>query len=301
MIRRSLTVLWLLVCLASSQATFVTRQANAQEPETKQSSFDSDGVQIRYLVTGREDGEPVVLIHGFAGNIERQWGPVITALKTDFKCIGMDCRGHGKSGKPHDPEKYGIEMVRDVARLLDHLKIEKAHLAGYSMGAGIALRFAIEYPQRVLSITLGGGSGMLKGQEELIAAVADSLEKGNGLAPLITALTPKDRPAPTPEAIKIIDELVFAVNDAKALGAVARAATKEKLSDRPIAEIAAPIVVIIGAEDPLRSGVDQLKKLLPKTAEVVIDKADHMSAFRRQEFVAAIKKFLDENQQATTK
>jgi pimeloyl-ACP methyl ester carboxylesterase len=88
------------------------------------------------IVTGRENGEPVVLIHGFASNIEAQWTPVIGALKKDYKVIAMDIRACGGSGKPHDSKKYGIEMMNDVARLLDHLKIDKAHIVGYSVSAG---------------------------------------------------------------------------------------------------------------------------------------------------------------------
>jgi pimeloyl-ACP methyl ester carboxylesterase len=89
--------------------------ARADDAGVKKPSFDSAGVPIHYLVTGRDDGEPVVLIHGFAGNIEREWTPIIAALKKDYKVIALDCRGHGGSGKPHDPKKYGIEMVNDVA------------------------------------------------------------------------------------------------------------------------------------------------------------------------------------------
>ena len=112
----------------------------------EQPSFDSDGVPIHYLVTGRAEGEPVVLIHGFAGNIETG-GQVIAVLQKDYKVIALDCRGHGGSGKPHDPAKYGVEMANDVARLLDHLKIDKAHVVGYSMGSGIALNFAVHHPE----------------------------------------------------------------------------------------------------------------------------------------------------------
>src|SRR5271155_3936298 len=67
-------------------------QEAAQEAGLKKPSFDSAGVPIHYIVTGREDGEPVVLIHGFAGSIEREWAQIMVALKKDFKVIAMDCR-----------------------------------------------------------------------------------------------------------------------------------------------------------------------------------------------------------------
>ena len=87
--------------------------------------FDSNGVKIHYVVEGA--GEPVVLVHGFTANIQLQWGMpgIITKLAKDYQVIALDNRGHGKSDKPHDPEKYGPEMINDVIRLMDHLNIKK--------------------------------------------------------------------------------------------------------------------------------------------------------------------------------
>lgn len=272
--------------------------ALAQTTAIKQPSFDSAGVPIHYLVTGNEDGEPVVLVHGFVGNIEVQWAGVIPALQNDFKVIALDCRGHGGSGKPHDPKQYGLEMVHDVARLLDHLKIDKAHIVGYSMGAGIALAFAIHHPERTRTATLGGGAGPDPDRQKLVAIVADSLEKGEGLAPLIIALTPKDRPPPTPAAIKLIDAGVQKFNDVEALAAVARGLliNQEAIpTEAQIAAIRVPLLAIIGADDPLRSGVDRLQRLVPAAKVVVIEKADHMTAFGRPEFVDGLKVFIKDN------
>jgi pimeloyl-ACP methyl ester carboxylesterase len=294
MTRKTLAILCLVVCSYARPATGVAQEAGLKKP-----SFDSDGVPIHYTVTGREDGEPVVLIHGFAGSIEREWAGIIAALKKDWKVIALDCRGHGGSGKPHDPKKYGIEMVNDVARLLDHLKIDKAHVVGYSMGANIALSFAVHHPKRLRTLTVGGSGRPDPRHEKLIMELADSLEKGNGFGPLIMALTPKNRPQPTPEALKLIDKLVLSVNDPKALAALARGAlAKEvRVSDKEIKDIRVPTLALIGADDPLRDGVDQLKKLLPMAKIVVIDKADHMSAMGSPEFIRGLRQFLADNSQ----
>ncbi|MHC4911328.1 MAG: alpha/beta fold hydrolase, partial [Planctomycetota bacterium] len=114
----------------------------AAQQRTSDRFFDSDGVRIRYIDVGPRDGEPVVLVHGGASSIELQWGEtgMIGALDDDYRVIALDCRGHGKSDKPHDTEAYGNEMVLDVVRLLDHLEIEKAHIVGYSMGGRIAYK-----------------------------------------------------------------------------------------------------------------------------------------------------------------
>ena len=94
--------------------------------------FESNGVKIRYVTEGK--GEPIVLLHGWMGD-SSMWGRLDTNPATkEYQLIAVDLRGHGKSDKPHDPEKYGPEMAEDVVRLLDHLKLPKAHLVGYSMG-----------------------------------------------------------------------------------------------------------------------------------------------------------------------
>jgi len=102
-------------------------------------------VPIHYIVTGREDGEPVVLIHGFTASIDRQWPLVIDASRRTTRS-SHDCRGHGGSGKPHDPKKYGIEMINDVARLLDHLKIDKATWSAIRWGPACPWRLPFIIP-----------------------------------------------------------------------------------------------------------------------------------------------------------
>src|SRR5437899_1829000 len=118
--------------------------------------FDSSGVRIRYLDEGR--GAPVVLIHGYTGNADRHFvNPGVFAnLTADYRAIALDCRGHGKSDKPTDPNAYGVEMAQDVVRLLDHLNIRRAHIVGYSMGAMIAGYLLTTHAERFLSATFVG-------------------------------------------------------------------------------------------------------------------------------------------------
>jgi pimeloyl-ACP methyl ester carboxylesterase len=273
----------------------------AQAPAVKEPFFDSDGVKIHYTIQGKEDGEPVLLIHGFSVNSEMNWGPTLKGLAKDYKLIAMDCRGHGGSEKPHDPKKYGPEMVKDAVRLLDHLKIDKAHVVGYSMGAGLTLQLAARYPERLRTATLGGAGLPQPGREKMVEALADSLEQGKGFGPLVIALTPKDKPRPTEEQIKTIDAFLTAQNDTKALAAVLRGQLNNKdlaLSEEKIKGIKVPMLALIGADDPLRPGVDELKKRLPEVKVVVIDKADHLTAFGRDEFVNGLKEFLDAHRAA---
>jgi pimeloyl-ACP methyl ester carboxylesterase len=114
--------------------------------------FDSAGVRIRYVEQG--SGPAVVLMHGYSGTLDRHFiaNGVFASLAKDHRVIAMDLRGHGKSGKPHDPAAYGEQMSRDVVRLLDHLKIQRAHVVGYSLGAMIAGRLATLHPERLLGV-----------------------------------------------------------------------------------------------------------------------------------------------------
>jgi pimeloyl-ACP methyl ester carboxylesterase len=118
-------------------ALFFVYSASAQTPLDDR-FFTSEGVRIRYVDVGR--GEPVVLVHGFSSSLDANWRSlgIIEKLSKDFRVIALDCRGHGESDKPHDAASYGINMIEDVTRLLDHLAVRRAHIVGYSMGGAIA-------------------------------------------------------------------------------------------------------------------------------------------------------------------
>jgi pimeloyl-ACP methyl ester carboxylesterase len=255
--------------------------------------FESNGVKIRYTVTG--EGDPVLLIHGFTANIETQWAlpGVIKALAADYQVIAIDNRGHGKSDKPHDAKKYGTEMVADAVRLLDHLKIKKAHVVGYSMGAIITKKLLFTHPDRLLSATLGGSGGLREGVEPtFFNQLADSLEQGRGMGPLIEALTPPGRPKPTAEQIQAINTMLTLMNDTKALAAVLRGFKELGVADDKLKSNRVPTLALIGADDPLKPGVDALNGKLTNFETVVIKDTDHMTAFARPEFSESLRAFL---------
>jgi pimeloyl-ACP methyl ester carboxylesterase len=257
--------------------------------------FDSNGVKIRYLVVGK--GEPVVLIHGYTMDIEKNWWlpGVIRELSKNYQVIAFDNRGHGKSDKPHDPSKYGNEMAEDVVRLLDHLQIKQAHVIGYSMGAIITAKLLTTHPDRLLSAVLGGHSGIREGgPTEFYEELASSLEQGKGLRPLILRLTPTGQPKPSEEAIQVINANIAKGNDEKALAAVARSFAGLAVAQGKLEANRVPTLAVIGEMDPLKTGVDALEGHMGNLKIVVIKGGDHLTTLTKREFITALKDFLAE-------
>jgi pimeloyl-ACP methyl ester carboxylesterase len=256
--------------------------------------FDSDGVKIHYVTEGQ--GEPVILVHGFTASIPVQWQlpGIFSKLTKDYQVIALDNRGHGKSDKPHDPKQYGPHMVDDVIRLMDHMKIDKAHVVGYSMGGFMTDYLLLKYPDRLLSATLGGAGWMQTGDERMafIARLADSLEAGKGLGPLLEQLTPADRPKPTEEQINAINQMLMLTNDTKALAACIRAIPGLAVTEAALRGNKVPTLAIIGDKDPLKAGVDELQTCMANLKVVVIHGTDHMTCFTNPQFVSALKDFL---------
>ena len=130
-------------------------------------------VKIHYTETG--NGDPLLLIMGF-GMPGDAWLGVLPFLE-GFRAIYFDNRGTGQSDKPEGP--YTIEqMADDAAGILDHLRIERAHVYGVSMGGMIAQEFVLRHPRKVRSLVLGctmcGGAQATLGSQEVIETLAGS-------------------------------------------------------------------------------------------------------------------------------
>ena len=139
--------------------------------------FENDGIKIYYEIEG--EGPPVIMIHGFASSIEGNWKTTnwIEELKSNYRIILLDCRGHGKSDKPHDESLYGQKMTEDVIKLMEHLSIEKANIFGYSMGAYITFRLLLTKHEHVISGILGGFVLNLMQGEKVRSANIESMKR----------------------------------------------------------------------------------------------------------------------------
>jgi pimeloyl-ACP methyl ester carboxylesterase len=249
--------------------------------------FKSNGVRIRYLVVGR--GEPVILIHGFTASIE-MWAPVINELSRDFQVIALDCRGHGKSGKPHDRTQYGIQMVEDVVQLMDHLGIRKAHIAGYSMGGSIVMKMLIVHPERFLTATIGGSTGFRPTDVDDAPDLVKNLQSGMPLSEALIASAPPGMPKPSPEQREMMKRF-DAGQDPLALAAL-RLGNKELMVDYgPLKTNKVPTLVLYGARDnPGRFA--ELRGALANGEFVEIEGAGHIAAVQSPQFAREMWEFL---------
>jgi len=96
------------------------------------------------------DRPPFLLVHGLAANLAFWYLRMAPALARHHRVVMLDLRGHGRSSMPPS----GDEMAGDLHALLDHLGIDRVHLAGHSFGGNVALHFACRYPERMASLTL---------------------------------------------------------------------------------------------------------------------------------------------------
>lgn len=246
-------------------------------------SFNSDGVRIFYSDEG--SGPPVVLLHGFAVNSDLNWRlPGITPrLAREFRVISMDLRGHGLSGKPRDPARYGAAMAEDVVRLLDHLGMRKVQLVGYSLGGIVALKLAVTHPERWRSVVLMG-AGWEDPQDSVflkaLDGIAADLAAGRGVPPLASRLGGKREPPGLLHTLEVRTMTRF-LNDGPALAAMVRGLRGLAVPRKALRGISVPVCSIVGTRDPMRPGVDAMRGLVPDLSVVYLEGADHLSALRR--------------------
>lgn len=247
-------------------------------------SFDSNGVPIHYVDKGR--GVPVVLLHGFTGSYARHWEAtgVMEALETaGYRVIAMDCRGHGQSGKPSDPGQYGLEMVRDVVRLLDRLNIGRAHIVGYSMGGAIANQLLVNYPGRLITATLLGAGWEGDNLEALtseLLALAEGFAKKDASA-LIRGVTSSDRNGPTDDEVAAMSAALFARNDPQVLAAVARGLPPlYAISGDSLRAARLPVLAVIGEQDHNLEAVKRMAGMVRSLEVVEIPGATHATSVR---------------------
>jgi pimeloyl-ACP methyl ester carboxylesterase len=140
------TAFFLSILLTMSVSIFVSAQ---QEPVTGYAPVN--GLKMYYEIHGT--GEPVVMLHGAFMSISGDWKDWVDELAKTRKVIAVEMQGHGRTADI-DRDITPANLADDVAALLDHLKIPKADILGYSLGAGAAMQCAIRHPDKVRKVVV---------------------------------------------------------------------------------------------------------------------------------------------------
>ncbi|MEI7806173.1 MAG: alpha/beta fold hydrolase [Hyphomicrobiales bacterium] len=244
-------------------------------------SFHHGHVEIAFLDEG--EGDPIVLIHGFASSKEVNWvAPawVTTLTRAGRRVIALDNRGHGQSTKLYDPAAYNsATMADDVRALLDHVGLPRADVMGYSMGARIAAFFALEHPKRVRAMILGGLGIRLVEGVGLPESIADALE-----APSLADVTD-----PQGRVFRAFAEQTK--SDLRALAACIRG-SRQTLAREQAKSLSMPVLVAVGEKDTVAGSGPELAVLMPHAQALDIPGRDHMLAVGDKVFKAGVVNFL---------
>ena len=239
-----------------------------------------DGVELAWRELG--DGRPVVLLHGLmgSGTLLVSGGPARAIAGHGYRVILPDLRGHGDSGRPHDPACYPQDVLADdTLALIDHLGLGDYHLAGYSLGGKLVLRLLARGARPARAVVGGQGldaldaeSDRTDGYRRLLAAVASgaafepgSPEEGmadwvkqTGVDPRAVTLLLGTMPATPPDALR---------------------------------QVTVPALVVAGEQDSRSASAAELTALLPN-GRLVLVPGDHYTALGAPEFTAAVLNFL---------
>jgi pimeloyl-ACP methyl ester carboxylesterase len=245
-------------------------------------SFRHGPVEIAYLDEGQ--GDPILLIHGFASNKETNWvhpGWVQLLVKAGFRVIALDNRGHGASGKLAHPVEYHTDcMAGDAKALIDHLGIARADVMGYSMGARITAFLARDWPDRVRSAIFGGLGIHLVDGVGLPESIAEALE-----APSLADVT--DRQGRTFRAFA--DQTK---SDRAALAACIRG-SRQTLTRLEAGNLRLPVLIAIGTRDVVSGAARPLADLIPGAEVLDIPDRDHMLAVGDRVYKQGVLDFLE--------
>ena len=244
-------------------------------------SFHNGSVEIAYLDQG--EGDPIVLIHGFASSKNVNWVYplwVSTLTKNGYRVIAVDNRGHGESTKLYDPEQYSIGiMAGDVRALMDHLQLERADMMGYSMGGRITAYLALNDPQRIRSVILGGiGMTMIVGGGP-----------GENVASALEAASLDDVTDPMGRTFRAFADQTR--SDRRALTACLRG-SRRLMKREEAAAINVPALIAVGTTDDVAGSAHELGQIIQGSQVLDIPNRDHMRAVGDRVYKDGVLEFL---------
>ena len=204
-------------------------------------------VEVAYTEDGPADA-PVVVLSNSLGATRGMWDPQVPALAERYRVVAYDTRGHGDSPSPAGPWSLD-DLVDDVVALLDRLGVQRAHVAGLSLGGMTALRLAAREPARVDRLVALATSAKPDPQGFLDRAAAARSGGTAPLAPTVVSrwLTP-GYAAEHPDLVARLEAMIAGADDEGYALCCEVVATVDLRED--LGRITAPTLVVSGAEDP---------------------------------------------------
>ncbi len=252
--------------------------------------LEVDGLRLHYREEGA--GETVVLLHGFAVHGDLNWRRtgILHRLRRHYHVVVPDLRGHGLSDKPHLEAAYGMELVHDLRRLLDHLGLGRVHLVGYSLGGFVALKATEVLEDRLLSVTLLGAGWADPDDRTLF----QHLDRCGWQLAAGRSIPPPGPPQARPGRIYTWLTRLFTafLVDQRALGALLRSLHELTLTEPALRSLSPPVCAIIGDRDYLLPMAERLIGRVPRLECHRIGGAGHLGLALRGEMHRLLEAFL---------
>jgi len=258
---------------------------------------DFNGVKIHYIDRGK--GEAIVLLHGGTSTLE-SWvrTGVVANLEKDFRVIAFDARGHGKSDSPRDPKAYGRQQALDVPRLLDALKIERAHIVGFSLGSSTVAQLLTLRPERFLTAVqvAGAGRSPAAANDPRIEVEAAEIEKDCvSRSRIYRQAPPNAKPTDEDYQKRVAACRADVTFDQLAVAASLRGYKDQAVTPEQMKAVKVPTLGIVGTLDHTLKEMQELKRLRPDMKFILLEGVSHTGPTGIQgkpELVSAIRKFI---------
>jgi pimeloyl-ACP methyl ester carboxylesterase len=258
-------------------------QSNGQQDKPADSGYvPVNGIKVYYEVYGA--GRPIVLLHGAFMTIGTNWGQLIPELSKTRKVIAIELQGHGHTQFSDRKLDYAT-MASDVAGVMDHLKVDSADVAGYSMGGYVAYQLAIQSPKRVTKLVIISSTYKSSGwMPEVTSAFKNMKPEIFTNSPMQAAY---DAVAPDKTKwTKFLEQMI------------AFARVPFNMGETNIAKIATPVLLIAGDND----GLDKIELIktyqllggavfadfgaMPKSQLAIVPSQGHVSLMMQTETIA---------------
>ncbi len=247
--------------------------------------IEIDGMNVHYQRKGK--GHPLVLVHGFSGQVWN-WREWMKELPNDFELIAMDLPGFGLTG-PHPKRAYSTEMsIKFLDDFLTKIGVDTFHIAGNSMGGGIAWAYTLAHPERVKKLVLVDASGYPRDSKQTKTISGFKILRYKFLHGLITKITPRSIIKQSLEGTYVDQKFANEQEVDLYMDMIRRAGNRQVLIDRTktprknrsglIKNIQHPTLIMWGDKDIIIpvSNAQKFHQDLPNSELVIYENVGHL-------------------------